>query len=59
MNRSYRIEDNSSNSFIPSYSGTNGAIATHSNLSSITAYNILNDDNIKKYLLQLGILHSN
>ncbi len=44
MNRSYRIEDNSSNSFIPSYSGTNGAIATHSNLSSITAHNILNDD---------------
>ncbi len=44
MNRSYRIEDNSSNSFIPSYSGTNGAIATHSNLSSITAYNILNND---------------
>ena len=44
MNRSYRIDDNSSNSFIPSYSGTNGAIATHSNLSSITAHNILNDD---------------
>ncbi len=44
MNRSYIIEDNSSNSFIPSYSGTNGAIATHSNLSSITAHNILNDD---------------
>ena len=44
MNRSYRIEDNSSNSFIPSYSGTTGAIATHSNLSSITAHNILNDD---------------
>ncbi len=44
MNRSYRIENNSSNSFIPSYSGTNGAIATHSNLSSITAHNILNDD---------------
>ncbi len=44
MNRSYRIEDNSSNSFIPNYSGTNGAIATHSNLSSITAHNILNDD---------------
>ena len=44
MNRSYRIEDNSSNSFIPSYSGTNGAIATHSNLSSMTAYNILNQD---------------
>ncbi len=44
MNRSYRILDNSSNSFIPSYSGTNGAIATHSNLSSITAHNILNDD---------------
>ena len=44
MNRSYRIVDNSSNSFIPSYSGTNGAIATHSNLSSITAHNILNDD---------------
>ncbi len=44
MNRSYRIEDNSSNSFIPSYSGTNGAVATHSNLSSITAHNILNDD---------------
>ncbi len=44
MNRSYRIVDNNSNSFIPSYSGTNGAIATHSNLSSITAHNILNDD---------------
>ena len=44
MNRSYRIEDNSSNSFIPSYSGTNGAVATHSNLSSMTAYNILNQD---------------
>ena len=44
MNRSYRIQDNSSNSFIPSYSGTNGAIATHSNLSSIAAHNILNDD---------------
>ena len=44
MNRSYRIEDNNSNSFIPSYSGTNGAVATHSNLSSMTAYNILNHD---------------
>ena len=44
MNRSFRTDDNSSNSFIPSYSGTNGALATHSNLSSITAYNILNDD---------------
>ena len=44
MNRSYRIEDNNSNSFIPSYSGTNGAVATHSNLSSMTAYNILNQD---------------
>ena len=44
MNRSYRIVDNSSNSFIPSYSGTNGAVATHSNLSSMTAYNILNQD---------------
>ena len=44
MNRSFRTDDNSSNSFIPSYSGTNGAVATHSNLSSITAYSILNDD---------------
>ena len=44
MNTSYRIEDNNSNSFIPSYSGTNGAVATHSNLSSMTAYNILNQD---------------
>ncbi len=44
MNRSYRIEDNNSNSYIPSYSGTNGAVATHSNLSSMTAYNILNQD---------------
>ena len=44
MNRSFRTEDNSSNSFIPSYSGTNGAVATHSNLSSMTAYSILNDD---------------
>ena len=44
MNRSFRTDDNSSNSFIPSYSGTNGALATHSNLSSMTAYSILNDD---------------
>ena len=44
MNRSFRTDDNNSNSFIPSYSGTNGAVATHSNLSSITAYSILNDD---------------
>ena len=44
MNRSFRTDDNSSNSFIPSYSGTNGAVATHSNLSSMTAYSILNDD---------------
>ena len=43
MNRSFRTDDNSSNSFIPSYSGTNGAVATHSNLSSMTAYSILND----------------
>ena len=40
----WRHADNNSNSFIPSYSGTNGAVATHSNLSSITAYNILNQD---------------
>ncbi len=44
MNRSFRTDDNSSNSFIPSYSGTNGALATHSNLSSMTAYSILKDD---------------
>ena len=44
MNRSFRTDDNSSNSFIPSYSGTNGAVATHSNLSSMTAYRILNED---------------
>ncbi len=44
MNRSFKTDDNSSNSFIPSYSGTNGAVATHSNLSSMTAYSILNDD---------------
>ena len=44
MNRSFRTDDNSSNSFIPSYTGTNGAVATHSNLSSMTAYSILNDD---------------
>jgi len=44
MNRSFRTDDNSTNSFIPSYSGTNGAVATHSNLSSMTAYSILNDD---------------
>ena len=44
MNRSFRTDDNSSNSFIPSYSGTKGALATHSNLSSMTAYSILNDD---------------
>ena len=43
MNRSFRTDDNSSNSFIPSYSGTNGAVATHSNLSSMAAYSILND----------------
>ena len=44
MNRSFRTDDNSSNSFIPSYSGTNGAVATHANLSSMTADSILNDD---------------
>ena len=44
MNRSFRTDDNSSNSFIPSYSGTNGAVATHSNLSSMTAYSILTED---------------
>ncbi len=44
MNRSFRTDDNSSNSFIPSYSGTNGAVATHSNLSSMTAYSILSED---------------
>ncbi len=44
MNRSFRTDDNSSNSFTPSYSGTNGAVATHSNLSSLTAYSILNED---------------
>ena len=44
MNRSFRTDDNSLNSFVPSYSGTNGAIATHSNLSAIAAYSILNED---------------
>ena len=53
MNRSYRIEDNNSNSFIPSYSGTNGAVATHSNLSSMTAYNILNQDRGNAFDLSL------
>ena len=43
-NRSFRVEDNSINSFVPSYSGTNGSIATHSNLSATTAYSILNED---------------
>ena len=43
-NRSFRVDDNSINSFIPSYSGTNGSIATHSNLSATTAYSILNND---------------
>ena len=43
-NRSFRVDDNSINSFIPSYSGTKGSIATHSNLSATTAYSILNND---------------
>ena len=43
-NRSFRVEDNSINSFVPIYSGTNGSIATHSNLSATTAYSILNED---------------
>ena len=41
--RSY-TKDNSSNSFVPTYQGMNGAIATHSNLSATTAYSILNLD---------------
>ena len=43
-NRAFRVDDNSINSFVPSYSGTNGSIATHSNLSATTAYSILNND---------------
>tara|TARA_Y100000996_G_C22539475_1_gene649477 strand:+ start:159 stop:1913 length:1755 start_codon:yes stop_codon:yes gene_type:complete len=43
-NRSFRVDDNSINSFIPSYSGTKGSIATHSNLSATTAYSILNEN---------------
>ena len=38
-NRAFRVDDNSINSFTPSYTGTQGAIATHSNLSATTVEN--------------------
>ena len=44
VNRSFRAEANDINSFTPSYAGTNGSIATHSNLSATTAYSILKED---------------
>ena len=44
VNRSFRVDGNDINSFTPSYSGTNGSIATHSNLSATTAYSILKED---------------
>ena len=44
VNRSFRVDANDINSFTPSYSGTNGSIATHSNLSATTAYSILKED---------------
>ena len=44
VNRSFRADNNEANSFIPSYSGTKGSIATHSNLSATTAFSILNID---------------
>ena len=43
-NRAFRVDDNSINSFTPSYTGTQGAIATHSNLSATTAHSILKED---------------
>ena len=43
-NRAFRVDDNSINSFTPSYAGTHGAIATHSNLSATTAHSILKED---------------
>ena len=43
-NRAFRVDDNSINSFTPSYAGTQGAIATHSNLSATTAHSILKED---------------
>ena len=42
--RSFKIDDNSINSFVPSYAGTQGSIATHSNLSATTAFSILKQD---------------
>ena len=48
-NRAFRVDDNSINSFTPSYAGTQGAIATHSNLSATTAHSILKK--IKEMLL--------
>lgn len=43
-NRSYRFSSTVNTSFIPEYTGMNGAIATHSNLSSQTAFMILEKD---------------
>ena len=43
-NRAFRVDDNSINSFTPSYAGTHGAIAIHSNLSATTAHSILKED---------------
>lgn len=44
VNRSFRVDNNNINSFVPSYAGTQGSIATHSNLSATTAFSILNID---------------
>ncbi|MDC0861725.1 gamma-glutamyltransferase [Alphaproteobacteria bacterium] len=44
-NRSYKFQSNNNNSFMPEYMGTNGCIATHSNLSAQTAFMIINNDN--------------
>jgi len=44
VNRSFRVDNNNLNTFIPSYTGIKGSIATHSNLSATTAYSILNED---------------
>ena len=49
-NRSYRFTSTENTSFIPEYSGINGAIATHSNLSAQTAFMILSEDKGKNRL---------
>ena len=55
-NRAFRVDDNSINSFTPSYAGTQGAIATHSNLSATTCINISKSLSLDTELLVFSLV---